>query len=119
MIDFMGDDYDSEAAKIGVAGVVNATIRDPAMASALGSNSATLNYDLDVWVTMQGVSDPSYTLVEGPFQTADWFDYTNEYGPLAAKMSVGNGRVLFTTFHNESQSTADMDTILQEIIFHL
>lgn len=119
MIDFMGDDYDSEAAKIGVAGVVNATIRDPAMAAALGSNTATLNYDLDVWVAMQGVSDPSYTLVEGAFQTADWFNYTNEYGPLAAKMSVGDGRVLFTTFHNESQSTADMDTILQEIIFHL
>ncbi len=120
MVDFIGDDFDQDAPKVGVEGFYSATVRDANIASALGSGSAMLNYDLPVWVAMQGVSDSNYIMIEGTFDWSDiWGTYATHFGPLAAKMDSGNGRVLYTTFHNEAQTTSDMDVILQEIIFHL
>ncbi len=120
MLDFHGDDYDSEAAKVGNEGFVTGTVKDPTIASALGSGTASLNYDLGIWVAVTSASDQDYVLLEGTYGYSDFFGGSgSHFGPLAAKMQSGSGTVLYTTFHNEAQTTADMDVILQEIIFHL
>ena len=53
-----------------------------------------------------------YTYSEGLFNSA------NRTAPLAYRMQ-DNGTVIYTTFHNEQQTTVDMSVILQEIILSL
>ena len=118
--DFFGDDTDSEGAKIGEEGLVTATVKDADIASALGSATASINYDLPIWAGMQASSNPSYVMLEGVVSTGDYWGNTQTLNaPLAAKSNDAGGTVLFTSFHNEAQSTSDMDVILQEIIFDL
>lgn len=110
---FQGGDSFNGQAWVGDPGTVTATVLDPVMASRLGSSTAMLNYDLLDWVAIRDTQGE--VLIEGTYsmygQTA--------MGPLAVRMDSGNGRVLYTTFHNETQTTLDMDLLLQEIILSL
>lgn len=39
--------------------------------------------------------------------------------PLLFRFEQGEGRVTYTTFHNEAQTTADRDRILSYLVFSL
>lgn len=122
-VDFIGDDNDAAAPRVGVEGHYTGVVRDPAIASALGSTSAALYFDLPIWVAMQSAPNAADVMIEGNFRyNTDPYGFSPDqsiYAPLAAKTRTYGGTVLYTTFHNESQTTRDMDVILQEIIFHL
>ncbi|MCX7994433.1 MAG: hypothetical protein N3A65_01500 [candidate division WOR-3 bacterium] len=47
--------------------------------------------------------------------------YNNELPnrPVMVRFDYGEGTVLFTSFHNEAQNTADMNVILVRIIYEL
>lgn len=115
---FHGDDTILGEAFVGIDGVVDADVLDPVMADLLGSDSAQINYDLGAWAAM--VSANGEVLIEGQYEySAGAFGPTNvRTAPLAYRMS-DNGTVIYTTFHNEQQTTVDMGLILQEIILSL
>ncbi len=116
--DFVNDDALLGDAFVGVAMEVTATVVDTAMADLLGSTSATINFDLDAWVPMLGANGE--VLLEADFDIyKGMFSTVGKHGPLATRLHDGEGTVLYTSFHNERQSTSDMAALLQEIILSL
>ena len=117
--DFHGNDARFGDAAVGSQGSVSATVLDAAMIEVLDRSSANLNFDLGMWVAMVDVSPDAEVLIEGTYR---WNSYGNggtETGPLATRLHDGDGTVVFTSFHNERQATADMAKLLQEIILSL
>ena len=66
-------------------------------------------------------SPPPESLQVGLTTYTDWTTWSSgsQTGPLAARLEEGTGQVIYTSFHNESQATVDMDVLLQEIILSL
>jgi hypothetical protein len=83
----------------------------------LGSGTARLNYDLDAWAVPEDVGSETEVLVQGVADTIWWDTVTN--APLAVRTHIGEGTALYTSFHNESQVTEDMEAILNEFILSL
>ena len=99
-----------EDPRVGEAGSLGATILDRNIAAMLGSEEAEVAFDLPNWALMDDV-DQATALVLARVDGAD--------RPLAVDFRVGEGRVLFTSFHNEAQMTADMQVILYSLILSL
>lgn len=116
--DFLGNEQDATGALLGAAGAVDADVLDPAMIAALGRDTADLNYDLDGWAGLEGAS--AEVLIEGNYEWyTGLFATTEQHGPLATRLVDGDGQVIYTTFHNERQTTQDMLLLLQEIVLSL
>ncbi|MCA9570575.1 MAG: hypothetical protein KC656_22190, partial [Myxococcales bacterium] len=118
-IDFFGDDTFFGEPMLGMEGYITANVVDPSMAAIVGP-TAQLNMDLGYWVVMQSAT--ATTLVSGTFDVEDpldWWNTLSVTGPLAVRFSVGQGDVLYTSFHNEQQSTFAMDRLLEDIVLSL
>lgn len=123
-IDFDGDDSVLNAAATGESGPLTGTVEDPALAAALGETTVALNYDLPQWAVAVSAAPGSRVLVRGDAPAFDWStfqSYTVASSPLAVQFSFGSngGSVIYTSFHNESQATQDMDLILAYMVFEL
>jgi hypothetical protein len=126
-INWRGGNGSFGVARVGVENSsLNATVVDGAMATALGKTTVTLNMDLPEWVVMKPVASQPSTL--WTFVRADVSVYNDPFGfsssaqndtPLLVQFQEQAGRVLYTSFHNESQTTADMENILRYVIFVL
>lgn len=99
-----------EDPRIGEAGTLSATILDRNIAAMLGSETASVAFDLPSWAVIDGV-DQATPLVQASVD--------GRQRPLAVSHAVGDGRVIFTSFHNEAQMTKDMQTILYSLILSL
>ena len=120
-IEFYGEDTSYASAQVGAAGSVSARVLDPAMEVIIGSAMADINFDLDMWVVMEGVAAGVETLLAAdvPIWTG-WGTGELTNVPIAARFSMGEGQVLYTAFHNEhAATTLDMTDILEEIILSL
>lgn len=111
--EFVGPDQNPHGAQVGNRQDITADVLDPAMIAALGSSTAQIRYDLGGWAVIESTSGES--LLEGVYRHSGG----QQRGPLATRLDDGAGTVLYTSFHNESQSTADMAVLLQEIILSL
>ena len=123
-IDFYGDDLEYRAPMVGREGSVSANVIDITMQAIIGAVGADINFDLPMWVVMQGVGPGVSPLLEATVQAADLFGSftTLSSVPIAARFDVGEsgGRVIYTAFHNEhAATTLDMTDILEEIILSL
>lgn len=94
----------------GPSGVITATIEDRNIQALLGSGSAEIVFDLPDWALAEG-SGTANVLVSASIDGRD--------RPLAVMAFPGEGRAVFTSFHNESQATQDMQVILYELILAL
>ena len=124
-IEFWGDDSTPNSAAFGLDGFLTGQIADSALSSVLGGSTVTLNYDLGAWIVTEGVGPGTRVLVSGP---APALDVSNPYNPqvvtvnnapLMVQFEHGQGKVMYTTFHNEAQTTGDMDIILEFMVFEL
>lgn len=117
---FVGDDSVAGAAFAGVSEQIQALVVDTAMANLLGGNLADINYDLDIWVGMESAASSVDVLIEGDYRV---YDANNQpqpaAGPLATRFRTGAGNVTYTTFHNEVQTTIDMEHLLEDIVLSL
>ena len=120
--DFVGNDEEQWSANMGTMGHVQGEIVSGALKGVLGKDSADINYDLDAWASVEAAGEAE-TLISGTFQymdmNSDDFSMQTNTGPLAVRHTVGDGVVLFTTFHNEPQLTEDMDNLLKEFVLSL
>jgi hypothetical protein len=116
--DFHGAENGPTSALVGVAQELNADVLDPGLVTALGSDVAHLNYDLDSWAAMEGAT--AEVLIRGNYSYYEGLlNQNRRTGPLATRFEDGDGTALFTTFHNERQTTADMLVLLEEFILSL
>jgi len=122
MLDFRGTDSVLWSPAVGKADTYRVSVLDPDMVASLGGvGYANVRYDLEGWITPTGFGSGVVPMVEGEY---DFYNLMtgatlSGEGPLAAKMTVGDGAVIFTTFHNEAQITLDMEYLLREIIWAL
>jgi hypothetical protein len=121
-VDFYGDDKTSGAAYVGSAATVNAAVVDATMQGVLGKSTAKINYDLDAWAVMESANSDVDVLLTGDAPFFDWNTWasgTVKNSPLAVEIHPGGGNMIYTSFHNERQTTSDMDLMLEEIILSL
>lgn len=114
-IDFYGNDTSSMGPKVGASKTLTGSVVDPLLQQYLGKGNVSINYDLSAWVVVQAAGAGTGVHIMG---------YVSEAGgnvPLMLSHAPygGPGRVLFTTFHNEYQVTADMKQILNYLVFEL
>lgn len=93
---------------------VNASLTDPALVSFIGKNTASIQYDLPGWKTPETISSAVTVLVRGSFESGV-DTYTDK--PLAIVLAKGNGKVVFTSFHNEAGVTDDQLDVLRYFIY--
>jgi len=115
-IDFVGDDTNNWAARVGTPQNLTADVLDPSMKTVLGSDSAKLSFNLDEWATMSDAK--ADVLIDGTYKYRQ-SGVKSENGPLAVQFDSGGGTVIYTSFHNESQTTDDMLKLLSEMILSL
>jgi hypothetical protein len=123
-VDWFGDDRSMEAAKAGEMGNYFGTVLDEGMKNLLGTEVADLYYDLGAWGVAEDVGPNTEVLIEGDVIAYNWEDWANPYvevrnSPLAVKFHPGDGTFIYTSFHNEPQTTVDMDLLLKDIILSL
>ena len=107
--------------RTGYASDIEAHIHDPTMQTILESTSVTINYHLDFWTVINSVATDVEVLVSGDaYFSHNYTNYVHNDAPLAIRYHRGEGTVVYTTFHNDSQGTTfDVDKLLQEMIFSL
>ncbi len=115
MIEFAGNDNDRYGPATGASGSTTADVLDPAMQGVVGGPTAHIDYDLGAWMQMDATVS-SQTLVQGQPPA---FSGHSGLQPMVSRQFVGDGQVIYTTFHNEAQVTADMEVLLHEIILSL
>ena len=78
-------------------------------------------FDRDRWVVVDGVSDEVEVLISADIEyyTTHSTDLLRNV-PIATRFDYGEGRGLYTAFHNEGEATThNMTDILEEIILSL
>jgi hypothetical protein len=123
--------------RVGDAGVVSATVTDPGLAAVLGTNVIEINFDLPSWAIIDSVGADVTIHMTGPANVIDLtsifeldpnIDYTNPESlgdltslypstpigdkPFVVSFSEGAGEVLYTSFHNEAQTSSDLARVL-------
>jgi len=126
-IDFLDEDSLVDSAQLGMSELgMTATVVDPALRNALGQQSVTINYDLPGWAVMTGASSAAQVYVRGNASVcsdAFFCDTTQVVNNVPFTVgfhpSPNAGKVIYTSFHQEQQSTEDMDMILNLLVFEL
>jgi hypothetical protein len=107
----------ADAPYLGDVSSVQAAVVDPALTVALGQSSAAIKFDLESWVVMDSVAGDTKVLLRGPAKLLDGSTLADR--PLAVQFGSGTGRVTYTSFHNEAQTTSDMDILLEQMLLAL
>jgi uncharacterized protein YjdB len=91
-----------------------ATVVDASLQAFIGKTSVAIAYDLGAWTDLTAIPSSASVLLRGNY-TAQSVQRTNQ--PLAFVISLGSGRLVFTTFHNEAGATADQIAVLRHFIY--
>lgn len=106
----------SSRAQYGKAQTMEADVVDPGLASALGSQIVPITFDLDHWVAIESVSDEVKVYLSGDYATMDE-TAPAEDKPITISFSYGQGRVVYTAFHNEVQRTEEELRLLEYLVY--
>lgn len=118
-IDFVGDDDAAPGTADQGLAVDNlvASIVDFDMAGLFGRSTATLNYPLPLWSMMQDVAPDVDVFLMADADTVDGRIIRD--APQIVGFDHGNGRVTYSSFHQEPDSHPDQLRILQLLMFEL
>jgi hypothetical protein len=117
-INFVGTETTLAAADQGLA-VDNlvASIVDFNMSGLFGRSTATLHYPLSRWSMMEDVADGVDVYLTADAETVD--NRTIRDAPQIVGFDHGEGRVTYSSFHQEPGSHPDQLRILQLLMFEL
>lgn len=119
MVDWVGEDEDLDAAQRGRPGEVSARVVSEALAEAMEvpvGAEIELVFNQGGWAVPEAVADEVEVLVEGEVQ---WDDADGGAAPITSTVPLvlafphGDGKVVFTAFHNEAQITDDARDVLR------
>ncbi|MGQ9705826.1 MAG: carboxypeptidase-like regulatory domain-containing protein [bacterium] len=114
-IDFYGDDLTDP--KIGEGDQhVNGDVVDTELRDYMGKSVVDLYYNLGAWVVIEDVGTGTKTDIQGDIITYEGKLYDK---PLLVNFTDDNGKVIYTTFHNEAQVTYDAEKILKYFVFEM
>lgn len=103
----------------GVKGRVTAEVVDAGLREIIGPN-IKLNFDLPQWKTAAFGGPRVTVLMQGIYRRMR--SVTDNAGvpafaPLLVKFPAGKGQVIFTSFHNEKQTSETENKLLQYLVF--
>lgn len=101
--------------------IITASITNPELQQFTGKATASIAYDLGAWKMMQSISTTPTVLLRGTVTgyAAETFEpATFQNQPLAISIGHGQGRVVYTTFHNEAGVTVDQLAVLRFFIHY-
>ena len=98
----------------GDAQTTTASVLDASLQAFIGKSSVSIVYDLDSWTDVTAIPPTAVTLLRGNY-TALGTQRINQ--PMAIVIPHGNGKLVFTTFHNEVGATADQIAVLRHFIY--
>ena len=115
MVHFVNEEDSFGSPKVGNVGTVHGQVLDSVLKDVMG-DEVELYYQLGQWVVADGVGGESSVLLQGSPSTSGGSLLD---APLTIRAPEGKGSALYTTFHNESQATADAKQILFEFVLNL
>lgn len=117
-IDFFGNDQLSNQAQNGeeTQDMVG-DIVDLGLASSLGSNSIVLHYPLLAWAVIQDVHESVTVYIRADAPLMDGTTLNDV--PHTVRFSAGQGKVLYTSFHQEANISPQMEQALRLLMFEL
>jgi hypothetical protein len=113
------------ASKVGKPQTITANVTDPGIRAALGQQTIQVSFDLDAWVAMFGTAPATRVYIRATAEGAAYSlfgpgeNFTMNNIPLTVGFDVGQGRVVFTSFHQERNITPDMQQVLNLLVFEL
>ncbi|MEW5849506.1 MAG: carboxypeptidase-like regulatory domain-containing protein [Myxococcota bacterium] len=113
---------DINDAKVGIAQAVTAEVVDPGIRAALGQQQIDVSYDLNQWVAMKTAAAATRIYIRGSADAINYdtfATYSMANIPFTVGFDVGQGRVIYTSFHQERNITPDMQAVLNLLVFEL
>ena len=93
---------------------LTASVTSPALQSFTGKATVQLRYDLAGWTTPDAISSLPQVLLRGTFTESS---ITHPDKPLALVVPHGEGKVIFTSFHNSIGATTDQIAVLRFYVY--
>lgn len=118
-VDWIGEEGELDAAQRGLPGEVSARVVSAELAEAMAvpeGSEIELVFNQGGWAVPEAVGDGVEVLVEG---TVQWDDPDGGSAPITGTVPLvlafpaGDGKVVFTAFHNEAQVTDDARDVLR------
>ena len=103
--------YDGDAVDSLLSNVVYAALQ-----TYLGKSTVRINYNLSSWLSLDPNNNYSQNI---PFTRATYQTLTNNPTAFFRETYSAGGKLIYTTYHNEAQASADMVKILQFFVFEL
>lgn len=118
-MDFYGDDAMHQAAWVGGQGQVVGTVLGSSLRQAIGQTQLNIDYPSLYWAVIESAPVSTEIEVSGTVLTAQGEALISVPLLVSFKPYLTGGTVLFTTFHNESQLTTEIERVLEHVIFSL
>ena len=118
-MDWVGDDEELDDAQRGTAQVVGARVVDAGLAAFMDvpeGSEIEVEFNYGVWAVAESVADDVTVLVEADVEIDDpeTGAFVTRYGvPLVFSAVVGQGVVIFTSYHNEAQISEEARDVLR------
>jgi hypothetical protein len=116
-IDFLGEDLTRGSADRGAIADVTADVVDDVLASGLGRTTANLHYALETWSTMIAVADDVDVYLRADSPLLDGTTLADV--PQIVGFHHGEGRIVYSSFHQEPGSHPDQVRLLELLMFEL
>jgi hypothetical protein len=97
----------------GAKQIVKAEVVDEGLREQIG-DTIELNFDQEEWAAAALTDEGATTYLEGTFKTQDG---SEKRSPLLVKLPLGQGNVIFTSFHNEKQNSEKEEQLLKYLVF--
>lgn len=113
----MGDDGSPQVIPSGTR--VTATVVDGTLANYLGKTTLPIVFDQGPQIAPESVANGAFAHVVADISVPLTLSVQGAPLTLSYVPADGAGRVIYTNFHNDAQTTADMLTILHYLVFTL
>ncbi len=113
----MGDDDSPQVIPSGTR--VTATVTDGTLAGYLGKTTLAIEFDQGPQIAPAAVANGAFAHVVADITVPLELSLQDAPLTLSYVPADGAGRVIYTNFHNDAQTTADMLTILHYLVFTL
>jgi hypothetical protein len=115
-INFLGDDEVLDASQLGVGGAYTARILDEELSAFLvaegfDGDEMTIDFDFQAGSIISTVADDVTVFLETDMQYRSTGDAILEQTPVTVGFRHGRGRVIFTSFHQETDPTTGTETV--------
>lgn len=116
-IEFLGPDNERGAADQGASVDLDARVLDEGLRGALQTSAVPIHYGLSTWSVMTGVATDVHVYLEADAPLLDGDVILD--APQIVGFNYGDGRVVYSSFHQEPGIGVEQEEVLKLIMFEL